>query len=54
VIAVLKSYWYHLIENLCIVGGSINERLARVKAFFLWQGNVAAAIAEFDGGHILK
>ena len=39
--------WYHLVENLYKVGGD-KVRLARVKAF-LWRGNVAAAIAEFDG-----
>ena len=39
--------WYHLVENLHKVGGD-KGRLARVEAF-LWRGNVAAAIAEFDG-----
>ena len=38
--------WYHLVENLYKVGGD-KELLARVEAF-LWRGNVAAAIAEFD------
>ena len=38
--------WYHLVENLYKVGGDKN-RLAKVEAF-LWRGNVAAAIAEFD------
>ena len=38
--------WYHLLENLYKVGGD-KELLARVEAF-LWRGNVAAAIAEFD------
>ena len=38
--------WYHLVENLYKVGGD-QELLARVEAF-LWRGNVAAAIAEFD------
>ncbi len=38
--------WYHLIENLQKVGGSLN-RLARVEAH-LWRGNVDAAMAEFD------
>ena len=39
--------WYHLVENLYKVGGDKNL-LAKVEAF-LWRGNVAAAIAEFDG-----
>ena len=39
--------WYHLVENLYKVGGD-KVRLARVEAF-LWRGNVASAIAEFDG-----
>ena len=39
--------WYHLVENLYKIGGDKNL-LARVEAF-LWRGNVAAAIAEFDG-----
>jgi hypothetical protein len=39
--------WYHLVENLYKVGGD-KELLARVEAF-LWRGDVAAAIAEFDG-----
>ena len=39
--------WYHLVENLYKIGGD-KGLLARVEAF-LWQGNVAAAIAEFDG-----
>ena len=39
--------WYHLVENLYKVGGN-KSRLARVEAF-LWRGNVAVAIAEFDG-----
>ena len=38
--------WYHLIENLYKIGGDF-KCLARVEAL-LWQGNVAAAIAEFD------
>ena len=39
--------WYHLVENLHKVGGG-KDLFARVEAF-LWRGNVAAAIAEFDG-----
>ena len=38
--------WYHLVENLYKVGGD-KGRLAKVEAF-LWRGNLAAAIAEFD------
>jgi hypothetical protein len=38
--------WYHLVENLYKVGGD-QALLAKVEAF-LWRGNVAAAIAEFD------
>ena len=38
--------WYHLVENLYKVGGD-KGLLARAEAF-LWRGNVAAAIAEFD------
>ena len=38
--------WYHLVENLYKVGGD-KGLLAKVKAF-LWRGNVASAIAEFD------
>jgi hypothetical protein len=38
--------WYHLVENLYKIGGD-KELLAKVEAF-LWRGNVAAAIAEFD------
>ena len=37
--------WYHLVENLYGVGGSIN-RLNRVEAL-LWHGDVDKAIAEF-------
>ena len=37
--------WYHLIENLHGVGGSIN-RLNRVETL-LWHGDVDGAIAEF-------
>lgn len=37
--------WYHLVENLFKVGGSI-DRLNQVKAL-LWQGKVEAAIALF-------
>ncbi len=39
--------WYHLVENLYKVGGS-NHCLERVEAL-LWQGNIKAAIAEFEG-----
>lgn len=38
--------WYHLIENLGKVGGSV-QRLDVVEAC-LWQGDVEAAIAQFD------
>ncbi len=38
--------WYHLMENLHKVGGSI-RRLKRVEKY-LWQGFVDDAIAEFD------
>lgn len=38
--------WYHLVENLYKVGGSLN-RLSAAKAY-LWQGNVEDAIAEFS------
>ena len=37
--------WYHLMENLHNVGGSI-KRLNRVEAL-LWHGNIDGAIAEF-------
>lgn len=37
--------WYHLMENLYNVGGSL-QRLARVKAL-LWQGKVEDALQEF-------
>ncbi|NJK99670.1 MAG: hypothetical protein HC910_03555 [Spirulinaceae cyanobacterium SM2_1_0] len=39
--------WYHLVENLDKVGGSL-KRLARAKAW-LWQGQVSLALAEFAG-----
>jgi hypothetical protein len=39
--------WYHLVENLYKIGGD-KSLLARVETC-LWRGNVAAAIAEFDG-----
>ena len=39
--------WYHLVENLGKVGGS-KRRLNRVEAL-LWQGQVDAAIVEFEG-----
>lgn len=39
--------WYHLVENLYKVGGSI-KRLERVKAL-LWLGQVELAQAEFEG-----
>jgi len=42
--------WYHLMENLHKVGGSI-KRLKRVENY-LWHGFVDDAIAEFD--HIAK
>lgn len=38
--------WYHLVENLGKVGGS-QHRLNAVEVC-LWQGNVAAAIVQFD------
>lgn len=38
--------WYHLMENLHKVGGSI-RRLKRVENY-LWQGFIDNAIAEFD------
>lgn len=38
--------WYHLVENLGKVGGSV-QRLAAVEAY-LWQGDVDGAIAQFD------
>jgi hypothetical protein len=38
--------WYHLVENLGKVGGS-QQRLDAVEAK-LWQGDVEAAIAQFD------
>lgn len=38
--------WYHLVENLHKVGGSI-KRLKQAEAF-LWQGQVEAAIALFN------
>jgi hypothetical protein len=41
--------WYHLMENLHKVGGSI-KRLVEVEAL-LWHGQVDAAIAAFDGMH---
>jgi hypothetical protein len=39
--------WYHLMENLHKVGGSI-KRLVEVEAM-LWHGQVEAAMAAFDG-----
>ena len=39
--------WYHLIENLHKVGGSL-KRLRRVESQ-LWQGSTVEAIAEFVG-----
>lgn len=39
--------WYHLIENLYKVGGSI-KRLKKAEAF-LWMGDVESAIALFKG-----
>lgn len=39
--------WYHLVENLYKVGGSL-KRLGQVKAL-LWQGHVELACAEFEG-----
>lgn len=39
--------WYHLVENLYKVGGSL-PRLRRVKTL-LWHGQVELAQAEFDG-----
>ena len=39
--------WYHLIENLHKVGGSL-KRLRRVESQ-LWQGSTVSAIAEFVG-----
>lgn len=39
--------WYHLVENLYKVGGSL-KRLHRVETL-LWQGQVELAIAQFDG-----
>jgi hypothetical protein len=39
--------WYHLMENLHKVGGSL-QRLKRVRSY-LWQGLVDDAIAEFEG-----
>lgn len=39
--------WYHLMENLHKVGGSI-KRLVEVEAL-LWHGQVAAAIDAFEG-----
>jgi hypothetical protein len=41
--------WYHLMENLHKVGGSI-KRLVEVEAL-LWHGQVEAAVAAFDGMH---
>jgi hypothetical protein len=39
--------WFHLIENLYKVGGSV-KRLAQAKAW-LWQGQVEQALALFEG-----
>jgi len=39
--------WYHLVENLHKVGGSL-KRLKQVEAL-LWRGQVELAHAEFDG-----
>lgn len=41
--------WYHLVENLHKVGGSI-KRLTQAEAL-LWKGQVAAAIALFSDCH---
>jgi hypothetical protein len=41
--------WYHLVENLYKVGGSI-KRLALVENY-LWHRWVDSAIAAFDGLH---
>lgn len=41
--------WYHLIENLQRVGGSL-KRLRRAQNQ-LWQGSTVEAIAEFVGGY---
>ena len=38
--------WYHLMENLMGVGGSL-KRISRVEAM-LWQGDVDAALKEFE------
>ena len=38
--------WYHLVENLYRVGGSL-KRLKRIEAF-LWQGLIEEALAEFE------
>ena len=40
--------WYHLVENLGKVGGS-GQRLDKIEAP-LWQGEVEAAIKQFDDG----
>lgn len=39
--------WYHLVENLHKVGGSL-KRLNQAQAL-LWQGDIDAALALFDG-----
>jgi len=39
--------WYHLVENLCKVGGSV-KRLAQGKEF-LWKGQVDETISLFKG-----
>jgi hypothetical protein len=39
--------WYHLVENLYRVGGSL-KRLQKVESL-LWQGEIDAGIAEFEG-----
>ena len=41
--------WFHLVENLHKVGGSL-QRLAAVEDL-LWQGDVTGAIAQFNGWH---
>lgn len=41
--------WFHLVENLHKVGGSL-QRLATVETL-LWQGNVNGAIEQFKGWH---
>lgn len=39
--------WYHLVENLYKIGGSI-KRLERVKGY-LWQGEIEEGLAELEG-----